>query len=590
MSREDLLAWPTLNTKSKMEARSDDWFQQEYIDVMPENWIAISMSLNEDRDELYIIRYQAHETPFNLRIPLGRHQSRDLDEDIFGFDDGKAELQEIISLSDFSAHEQRDLSVKGAKTEWWAEREALDCRLKELLVNMENIWLGGFRGIFSQHSKQPALLGRFQKNLQTILDRYLPSRRGRGKAKQAKVQLDNRILELFIGLGDVDGGSEMDDPLMDLVYFVIDVLQFSGERNAYDEIDFDAIVVEIMDALREYHAADQESQAENRHTILVLDKRLHCFPWESMPSLQGQSISRLSSLQHMKERLSTMRRSPNANATEQGHYLPSTYGTTILNPSGDLAGTQKTLQPCLETMKGNWTHFFGRQPTESEIEQNLKERDLLLYIGHGSGTQFIRSRTIKRLYEPPQTSTSSNIIAGERKPPKPSCATTWLMGCSSAAVVEHGTFEPSGTICSYMAAGAPAVVGMLWDVTDKDCDRFSIKLGEQWGLWDQRTSEEAVKRQGKSRTHAALMMGTTTTSVSGSKRSKSGKARSANSSSGKSGKGATNSSLVEEIEDEGRTSSKISLDAAVARSRDACYLRYLNGAAAVVYGIPVFLE
>ena len=32
------------------------------------------------------------------------------------------------------------------------------------------------------------------------------------------------------------------------------------------------------------------------------------------------------------------------------------------------------------------------------------------------------------------------------------------------------------------------------------------------------------------------------------------------------------------------------LDEAVAKSRGACYLRYLNGAAAVVYGIPVFLE
>jgi separase len=33
------------------------------------------------------------------------------------------------------------------------------------------------------------------------------------------------------------------DTLMDLLYFVVDILQFQGERNAYDEIDFDMMVV-----------------------------------------------------------------------------------------------------------------------------------------------------------------------------------------------------------------------------------------------------------------------------------------------------------------------------------------------------------
>jgi separase len=35
---------------------------------------------------------------------------------------------------------------------------------------------------------------------------------------------------------------------------------------------------------------------------------------------------------------------------------------------------------------------------------------------------------------------------------------------------------------------------------------------------------------------------------------------------------------------------KTSLDESVARSRDACFLKYLNGAAVVVYGVPAFLD
>jgi separase len=574
-SRGELLTWPTLETRSGQKELNVSQFQKDYVDIIPENWTALSMSLNEDRDELYVTRYRAHESPFILRLPLARHQSRDLDEDAFGFDDGKAELIEIIDLSDFSSHSGKDMNAKGAKTEWWAEREALDNRLRDLLVNIENIWLGGFRGVFSQHTRQPSLLARFQKSFQNILDRHLPSRRGRSKAKQNKIQLDPRILELFVGLGDATNDQlELDEPLMDLVYFVVDVLQFSGEKNAYDEIDFDAIVVETQDALQAYHAASHKDAGGDHHTILILDKSLHCFPWESLPSLQGQSISRLPSLAALRERLMSAKRPSQAGrgeAWEPGHYV-SAQGTSILNPSGDLSHTQRALQPCLKELKGDWQHIVARPPTEEEFERTLKGRDLLLYFGHGSGAQYIRSRTIKRLYV-------SNGAAATLKPSSASsapgreaaagngakCSTTWLMGCSSAAVTEHGTFEPSGTVCSYMTAGAPAVLGMLWDVTDKDCDRFSVRCGELWGLWDEATATAALNAAKKGKKVAA--------------------------DAGRVRKQVARLEGEKAADREGnQKQERVSLDQAVARSRDACYLRYLNGAAAVVYGIPVFLD
>ena len=53
--------------------------------------------------------------------------------------------------------------------------------------------------------------------------------------------LDLRVLELFVGLGNPSDSNDLDEPLMDLLYFVVDILQFNGERNAYDEIDFDSV-------------------------------------------------------------------------------------------------------------------------------------------------------------------------------------------------------------------------------------------------------------------------------------------------------------------------------------------------------------
>ena len=88
LSREEYLSWPLLEPSSFNLTPASD-FQQEYIDIIPESWTAISLGLNEARDELYVTRFEAGVAPFVLRLPLARHASRDLDEDEFTFEDGK---------------------------------------------------------------------------------------------------------------------------------------------------------------------------------------------------------------------------------------------------------------------------------------------------------------------------------------------------------------------------------------------------------------------------------------------------------------------------------------------------------------------
>lgn len=217
-------------------------FQAEYIDIIPQDWNVLSMTLSQERDEILVSRMRSGETPFILRLPLTRHNSLDQDDEIFGYDQGRAELQDVIRLANSSAHSAQDLSHKGAKTEWWERRATLDARLKDLLTNMESIWFGGFKAIFSQTAHSPALLSRFQQSLQNTLDKHLPSRQKLGRGGQSKrVALDLRVLEVFVGLGNPSDSNDLDELLMDLLYFVVDILQFNGERNAYDEIDFDSV-------------------------------------------------------------------------------------------------------------------------------------------------------------------------------------------------------------------------------------------------------------------------------------------------------------------------------------------------------------
>ena len=130
------------------------------------------------------------------------------------------------------------------------------------------------------------------------------------------------------------------------------------------------------------------------------------------------------------------------------------------------------MYPLLRSLPPSWAHLSSA-PDEKGFQAMLSENELVLYFGHGSGAQYIRPRGVKKITLPKSTG-ESPMNDSERA----TCATTWLMGCSSVAVTDHGEFEPSGMVLAYLSAGSPAVVGALWDVTDKDCDRAAVKTGE----------------------------------------------------------------------------------------------------------------
>ena len=41
-------------------------------------------------------------------------------------------------------------------------------------------------------------------------------------------------------------------------------------------------------------------------------------------------------------------------------------------------------------------------------------------------------------------------------------------------------YQPWGAVLFYMLAGSPMVVANLWDVTDRDIDRFSRQVIQGW--------------------------------------------------------------------------------------------------------------
>lgn len=186
-----------------------------------------------------------------------------------------------------------------------------------------------------------------------------------------------------------------------------------------------------------------------------------------------------------------------------------------------------------------WRGVIGRVPSDEEMRKGLEEHGLFLYFGHSSGEQYLQSHHIKRLR---------------------SCPVSVLMGCSSGMLRQSGEFGPWGSALSYLMAGSPCVVANLWDVTDRDIDRFTWRLFKLWGLreLDEIQEEEEEEEEEVGEDDAEIEDDDD-----------------CDSSDGKVKKGLFQRSL--------------SICQALGASRNVCKLGNLVGAAPICYGIPVHL-
>jgi hypothetical protein len=108
---------------------------------------------------------------------------------------------------------------------------------------------------------------------------------------------------------------------------------------------------------------------------------------------------------------------------------------------------------------------------------------------------------------------------------------TLLLGCSSGSLKGSGSMHLYGTAYNYINGGCPMVLVNLWDVTDKDIDLFTVDALTKWGFFVDYDSFDPFDME----------IGET-------------------------------------------------LAQCVMKARNVCKLRYLNGAAPIIYGLPLKLE
>ncbi|XP_040510871.2 LOW QUALITY PROTEIN: separin isoform X1 [Gallus gallus] len=333
----------------------------------------------------------------------------------------KTPLSSVLSDFDSIQKEQKDANGYTEKRAWWLCRFELDQRMKNLIETLEMQVLGCWKAALLPAAQDPLLAEEAAR-----LCAQLQQCGWWGK--------DPTLLKVLLNAAALLSPADVQALAVGLC-----PAQPSRAR---------LLLQEALDKQKNSTAGPGGS------VILVLDKHLQKLPWESMACLRDLPVTRLPSLRFLLSYTLTQRQTNSVLC--RGIDPSRTF--YVLNPQNNLSSTEECFRSWFESEPG-WRGVTGSVPSQEQMQAALLEHDLYIYAGHGAGARLLDGQTISQLQ----------------------CrAVALLFGCSSAALAVRGSLEGTGIVLKYIMAGCPLVLGNLWDVTDRDIDRYAEALLRAW--------------------------------------------------------------------------------------------------------------
>jgi len=192
--------------------------------------------------------------------------------------------------------------------------------------------------------------------------------------------------------------------------------------------------------------------------ILALGKDLQLLPIEDLAVTRLTPISRVPSLA-VALSLATQMRPITAKRSARVQPMRACY---VVDPEANLPATCNTLHEYFkknteanDILKWSCAALGGTSKPDIAVRLAVCMPSCVAYLfcGHGHGATYLASAIEET-----------------------SMAAVLLMGCSSGSLTEEGDVESRGVAIELLAKGVPVVIGMLWDVTDRDVDCITLEL------------------------------------------------------------------------------------------------------------------
>ncbi|XP_075055270.1 separin [Mixophyes fleayi] len=334
----------------------------------------------------------------------------------------KVPLSSTLQEFDEIQKQQKTVNNLTDKKEWWEGRTALDSRMKALIQSLEEQVLGCWKVLLLP----PCSAGAVEEEARVISKALSVCGWRRPEAALLKMILGgcHHVTPEHIHSFTQGFGASKAEQAQELLQKAINRLKL-------------------------------KTQPTEGHLVLVLDMHLQKLPWESMPCLLTRSVTRLPSLHFLLNYGLLKKHQPQSTLV---HGVDPKKTFYVLNPHSNLPGTEERFRDWFKNEPG-WKGVIRSSPKSEEIQSALTKQDLYIYVGHGAGAHFLDVQTLQRL--------DCNAVA-------------LLFGCSSAALAVRGDLEGAGIVLKYLMAGCPLVVGNLWDVTDREIDRYTVAFLQGW--------------------------------------------------------------------------------------------------------------
>lgn len=452
-------------------------FLRRLAQLTPDNWTFAASTICPSGEILFASLKKASpnaEFAMSTKCVFPPNNSNGYDAIMKPFDSIMMRVQEQLHAIEHSETDDKE----SMKRNWWHERSRLDDELSGLLGTVDETFFFNLfatsdddaaTAVSSDHSKSSSsddsrgfprgnLASKFDAAIDKVIVNLDTEHHDRAKTL---TQLTVAKLKAMLRELDVADSKLRKLRKTDLV----DLLIRQEERNT-------RCSQETTESKRDPHDGAESC------LFLVLDENLQRFPFEGMPSLRSKTVCRVPCLsfvlatlcEHITDPPGTPSIDPNSVAY-------------ILDPENNLHATKRRLLPVIERLNAkqnrHWNGVVGEIPPPSFFSKALADRlGLVMYFGHGGAQLCFSRRDVEEMI----VGRFSNSPDGNSI--EPSCrSTVVLMGCSSGRLVSINMknassieqvplyYEPEGIALSYLCAGAPCVIGNLWDVTDHDIDR-----------------------------------------------------------------------------------------------------------------------
>ncbi|CAG5100077.1 Oidioi.mRNA.OKI2018_I69.XSR.g16831.t1.cds [Oikopleura dioica] len=205
-----------------------------------------------------------------------------------------------------------------------------------------------------------------------------------------------------------------------------------------------------LDHLAKNHVFEELDYQRTTATYLILGRVVQSIAMERMPICQGIQMSRMLSVRHAEY---ILRQPASKRSVDISNLL------YVVDSQDNLTTSPATVGNFFKSVQ-QWDGYVSIRPNSRELLEKLNKFDLYVFAGHGSG---------------------SDCVGGWGRVARQGVTSTMhLFGCASGRLLDYGRTEPRGAVTCVLNSGSSSVMGMLWDVTDRDIDRFTLRLYKDW--------------------------------------------------------------------------------------------------------------